>query len=739
MPTFNANVLPSSTGFDLGSAAQRWDAFLQQMNVSGAMTLTGALTVGTWNNVRIVDGAQFTTIQAAIDDLPVGGGTVMDRREGAQTLLATINVNKPVWLIGPGVAATLTLANSVNGDIFDITVNDVLIEGFVLDGNRANQTAGIGIDVVSADRVTLRNNTIQNTFDKGIRGTTSSDLLIENNRLTNTGLSGANDAAIYYFQSAAVTDSGLRIVGNTIDSSASNTGGIKIAANIASAILNDVETAHNTVIVGDAGATDTLGIEYFTSNGGLIRGAGVEGNKVRGENATNTNIFGISLGGSGAGGVDVVTVNSNVCRDTRKISYELIASNVSGSSNVAFNSGHVVVSDGGTANNLQNIQFSASLYGSVGAASEAVGVLMAASTVTNLDFSGMNIYDPEGAGVSIVSGTVNGLTMRPVTIWKGGASGFIAFSGTTVTGANIELIADLSDSVGADDDGVSIATANFSGIISSSLIRNASRHGYFYNAAVTDLVLTDSTATGCGSDGVRTTGGSNLTFTNNYMYSNGGTGFILAGTPTNVTYHGNKARNNTTADENLGAATFSANSTSILDTLRVLSDLDHDGSNVGFFAVTPAARPGATDDIKDALTTLGLLQGTSATPLDLDGGEVLVGRYKAEGTSLVAGDFSLSAGWGTTASVSAVSGTDQRFRITVTSAGTGQGANPTITLTFKDGTWTTAPFAVAHRGGGSQPTVSLDVTSTTATTLVATFNGTPVAAETYDINCIVMG
>ncbi len=81
-------------------------------------------------------------------------------------------------------------------------------------------------------------------------------------------------------------------------------------------------------------------------------------------------------------------------------------------------------------------------------------------------------------------------------------------------------------------------------------------------------------------------------------------------------------------------------------------------------------------------------------------------RFKAVGTTLVAGDFALSAGWGTTATVSAVSGTDQRFRITVTSAGTGQGANPTITFTFQDGTWTNTPIVLCQRRATlSQPTI----------------------------------
>lgn len=60
-------------------------------------------------------------------------------------------------------------------------------------------------------------------------------------------------------------------------------------------------------------------------------------------------------------------------------------------------------------------------------------------------------------------------------------------------------------------------------------------------------------------------------------------------------------------------------------------DLDHDGTTVGFFGVTPAARAGATDDIKDALTAYGLLQGASATPLNLDGGALTIGNLTATG------------------------------------------------------------------------------------------------------------
>lgn len=102
------------------------------------------------------------------------------------------------------------------------------------------------------------------------------------------------------------------------------------------------------------------------------------------------------------------------------------------------------------------------------------------------------------------------------------------------------------------------------------------------------------------------------------------------------------------------------------------------------------------------------------------------------GTNLVAGDFVLSAGWGATRSISNIlSGSkDTRGEFTVTSAGAGQAANPTIVLTFKDGAFPNAPFALVMRNGGSQPTV-INTWVALSTTLTITFVGTPVAAQTY--------
>ncbi len=103
-------------------------------------------------------------------------------------------------------------------------------------------------------------------------------------------------------------------------------------------------------------------------------------------------------------------------------------------------------------------------------------------------------------------------------------------------------------------------------------------------------------------------------------------------------------------------------------------------------------------------------------------------------STLVAADFTLSAGWGSTATVTGVSGTDRRWRAIFTPNGTSIAANPTITLNYKDGAWSPAPISIITRAGGTGigcSAFSWAVSSTTA--LVLTCNGTPIAGETYQL------
>ena len=118
-----------------------------------------------------------------------------------------------------------------------------------------------------------------------------------------------------------------------------------------------------------------------------------------------------------------------------------------------------------------------------------------------------------------------------------------------------------------------------------------------------------------------------------------------------------------------------------------------------------------------------------------------VGRIHAGGNAVVAGDIAESAGWGTTVSdaITLATSRDQAMVFTVTSSGTGQGANPTITLTFGDGTWTSIPVCMIQQSGGTGALADVTRSSSSATAYVWIWNATPVDTLTYEFTVICLG
>lgn len=104
-----------------------------------------------------------------------------------------------------------------------------------------------------------------------------------------------------------------------------------------------------------------------------------------------------------------------------------------------------------------------------------------------------------------------------------------------------------------------------------------------------------------------------------------------------------------------------------------------------------------------------------------------------QGSFCTTGELALSAGWGTTASKVLYAGTGQTCEWTITSSGTGQGANPTITDTLVNGLPTGNTLCEMRMVGGTGTVTLLDNTTLSATAPVFTFAGTPVAASTYTI------
>jgi len=108
-------------------------------------------------------------------------------------------------------------------------------------------------------------------------------------------------------------------------------------------------------------------------------------------------------------------------------------------------------------------------------------------------------------------------------------------------------------------------------------------------------------------------------------------------------------------------------------------------------------------------------------------------RIKSIGTALTPSSFTLSAGWGSTAAIASVGGTDQWFYGTVTSGGSSIAVNPTLQITFVDGTWTTTPVCYAYHTGGTGNIADWLVTARSATSYTFQWQSTPASAATYEV------
>lgn len=112
-------------------------------------------------------------------------------------------------------------------------------------------------------------------------------------------------------------------------------------------------------------------------------------------------------------------------------------------------------------------------------------------------------------------------------------------------------------------------------------------------------------------------------------------------------------------------------------------------------------------------------------------------------TTVAAADFAIGAGWGNTATVSAVGAgsNDQRGTVTISTNGSGFAqATATVTLTFKDGAYASAPFALVQITANTNAVAEAQPTSVTpgTTTLAWTHSVLPVTGKTYTFTYVVI-
>ena len=140
--------------------------------------------------IQICDGvADNVEIQAAINALTAGRTwkeTV--KLVGSFSIGATLNL--PSYIVLDLTEARLTLANGVNADMFDVPNRDYVdFIGGILDGNRANQAAGSGINIRTAtsNYIVIQGVQFSNFFLFSIIAEDAADIKILDCLLTGSG------------------------------------------------------------------------------------------------------------------------------------------------------------------------------------------------------------------------------------------------------------------------------------------------------------------------------------------------------------------------------------------------------------------------------------------------------------------------------------------------------------------------------------------------------------------------
>lgn len=137
-----------------------------------------------------------TAIQNAIN-AAVSGGTVYFP-DGTYLINSDLTiVSNNVRLVGSGRSSIIKSANASSANCIKVSnANHIIISDLQLDGNRLNQSGGVsysvnaGIRISQCDDVLVENIYVHDTYSQGIYAENSTNLIINKNRVHNTGDGG---------------------------------------------------------------------------------------------------------------------------------------------------------------------------------------------------------------------------------------------------------------------------------------------------------------------------------------------------------------------------------------------------------------------------------------------------------------------------------------------------------------------------------------------------------------------
>jgi parallel beta-helix repeat protein len=469
------------------------------------------------------------------------------------------------WIIQPG--ATVKLKNAADTPTIDVTADGVTIDGGgVIDGNRTNQTVisdntgqgvgacvrAVGVGGTTVRKLHLKDGRSQAVFGDDLTG----PIAVLRNTITGCAPPGNNKPITIYDLVGDSVD--IRVEDNDIDSVSRTNGCIGVALGN-NRTVRRVQVTGNVCLVGNAGATPTLGIELFAMGTALISDAVVTGNLVIGPAGvvSTDQIYGISIGGvpSLAGkGDQSMSVTGNVVVNCPAASYEIAGRAVALQGNPAYNSGPITV----IATNCTGGIFGVSIIGnpSVDCISPAYAIRLdgGANGIFGLVVQGNPVHNPAGPAL-VTAGLITGAIINGNPFTECNGTGMVL--GGTLTDSIIEANGIDLTGVVATADGILIAATTVAdNAITNNTIRGATRSGIHALVATSHNTVQNNRVRSC-QDGIKAVAAQNhWTVTGNKVRNNVDRGLIFAVASTNLAIASNSIHDNPGGDYYTVGSTF---------------------------------------------------------------------------------------------------------------------------------------------------------------------------------------